>query len=69
MYWKRAVRYGRRRYEFQVLRPELKEKGMAGVPRDITELYGHANRLKVRWDGLYTVSNWIALNQMRRFKK
>jgi glycosyltransferase involved in cell wall biosynthesis len=68
-YWKRAVRYGRRRYEFQVLRPELKEKGIAGVPSDITELYGHANRLKLRWDGLYTVSNWIALNQMRRFRK
>ena len=66
MYWKRAVRYGRRRYEFQLLGARLKAKGIAGLPRDITELYGQARTLSLFWDGLYTLPNWVALTQMRR---
>jgi len=65
-YWKRAVRYGRRKYEFQLLGPELKSKGLAGLPPDITALYTNATSLRLRPAGLYTVSNWVALRQMRR---
>jgi hypothetical protein len=65
-YWKRAVRYGRRQYEFQLLGARLKAKGLEGLPRDISELYGQAVSLPLRWDGLYTLTNWVALNQMRR---
>ena len=66
VYWKRAVRYGRRRYEFQLLGARLKAKGLAGMPRDITELYEEAGTLRLAWDGLYTLPNWVALTEMRR---
>ncbi len=66
MYWKRAVRYGRRRYEFQLLGPRLKAKGIGSMPRDITELYTDASTLPLRWDGVYTLPNWFALRAMRR---
>ena len=64
-YWKRAVRYGRRRYEFEILGKELKQKGLAGLPVDITQTYGQAAKLGLRRNGLYTLSNWVALRQMR----
>jgi hypothetical protein len=66
MYWKRAVRYGRRRYEFQLLGKRLRAEGIGGLPRDITELYADAGSLRLRWDGVYTISNWFALRAMRR---
>ncbi|MEO8976170.1 MAG: glycosyltransferase family A protein [Casimicrobiaceae bacterium] len=66
MYWKRAVRYGRRRYEFQLLGRRLKAGGIDSLPRDITELYPDAQSLPLRWDGVYTVANWFALRAMRR---
>lgn len=65
-YWKRAVRYGRRRFEFQLLGQSLKAQGLAGLPRDITELYKDADSLSVRWNGLYTLPDWFALRAMRR---
>src|SRR5688572_17008236 len=54
-YWKRSVRYGRRRYEFELLRTVLKTRGISGLPRDITELYGRADALSLRWAGLHTL--------------
>lgn len=65
-YWKRAVRYGRRGYEFELLGRELKEKGLAGLPADITQIYSQAGKLRLRRNGLYTVTNWFALREMRR---
>lgn len=65
-YWRRAVRYGRRRYEFQLLRPLLKGQGISALPADITALYVGAARLRVDWQGLYTLSNLVALRQMRK---
>ncbi|MBS0446980.1 MAG: glycosyltransferase [Proteobacteria bacterium] len=65
-YWKRAVRYARRYYEFKLLGPELKSKGLAGLPRDIQDLYPGAKMLALRWQGIYTITNWIALRRMRR---
>lgn len=65
-YWKRMVRYGRRRYEFALLRDQLKAKGMRGMPVHIRELYGRANELRVMWNGIYTLTNWVALLEMRR---
>ena len=66
VYWKRAVRYGRRHYEFQLLGSGLKARGIAGLPADITELYPRAESLRLKWDGLYTLTNLIALRQMRK---
>ena len=65
MYWKRAVRYGRRHYEFQLLARALKSRGLAGLPADMTDMYGAATSLRLRWQGLYTVTNFIALAKMR----
>ena len=65
-YWKRMVRYGRRRYEFALLGPRLRAGGLAAMPRDIREIYAGANGLSLEWDGVYTVTNWFALRQMRR---
>jgi glycosyltransferase involved in cell wall biosynthesis len=68
-YWRRAVRYGRRRYEFELLGPRLKRDGIAGLPRDITTLYSESDRLSMRWGGWHTLPNWAALRQMRRIGK
>jgi len=65
-YWKRAVRYGRRRLEFQLLREGLKSRGLASLPTDITEIYPHAESLRLEWEGAYTLTNLIALRQMRK---
>lgn len=65
-YWKREVRYGRRRLEFQLLRPGLKARGLASLPIDITELYPQAESLRLQWEGVHTLTNLIALRQMRK---
>jgi glycosyltransferase involved in cell wall biosynthesis len=65
-YWKRAVRYGRRFYEFQLLGPLLKKRGLSGLPVHVKEVYTGAERLSLRWKGFYTLTNWIALRAMRR---
>ena len=65
-YWKRAVRYGRRRYEFELLARILKAGGITALPTDITQLYRGADSLRLRWQGLYTLTNLIALHRMRR---
>jgi glycosyltransferase involved in cell wall biosynthesis len=65
VYWKRVVRYGRRSYESQVLMRALRERGLAALPEDITDIYSEAGTLRLKWDGLYTVPNLVALLQMR----
>jgi glycosyltransferase involved in cell wall biosynthesis len=65
-YWKRMVRYGRRRYEFALLGPRLRAGGLDAMPRDIREIYPEVHRLHVTWDGIYTLTNWFALREMRR---
>lgn len=69
VYWKRAVRYGRRRYEFQLLGSVLKARGLAALPVDITELYPQSAALRLRWEGIYTLTNLVALRQMRSLGK
>lgn len=68
-YWKRAVRYARRYYEFKLLGPELKSKGLAGLPVDMKSLYPRADSLTLRWQGIYTLTNWVALRHMRSVGK
>ena len=65
-YWRRAVRYGRRRYEFQLLGPVLKASGVSALPVDITSLYANAAKLRLKWQGLYTLTNFVALRGMRK---
>jgi glycosyltransferase involved in cell wall biosynthesis len=68
-YWKRMVRYGRRRYEFALLGPRLKTGGLAAMPRDIREIYPDAERLPLQFDGVYTLTNWFARREMRRLAR
>lgn len=65
LYWKRCVRYGRRHYEFKLLGPLLESKGIKALPIDITELYSKSEALSLRRQGIYTLTNWVALRQMR----
>lgn len=65
-YWRRLVRYGRRRYEFELLGRQLRRMGIRGLPRDIRELYVQADGLKPRIQGIYTLTNYVALLEMRR---
>ena len=44
----------------------LKAQGIAALPRDITELYPEAESLRLQWEGVYTLTNLIALRQMRK---
>lgn len=66
-YLRRLVRYGRRRYEFELLGPRLKKLGLEGLPEHASELYKDAKKLKLRWQGIYTITNWIALMQLRKY--
>lgn len=66
VYWKRAVRYGRRNYEFRLLGPLIESQGLSAVPADVTEIYSKADSLSLRWQGPYTLTNWVALRQMRK---
>lgn len=68
-YWKRMVRYGRRRYEFTLLGGRLKSEGIKSMPVHISELYKYADKLTLTWDGVYTLTNFVALIKMRRTGK
>jgi glycosyltransferase involved in cell wall biosynthesis len=65
-YWRRLVRYGRRRYEFQLLGKRLRRLGLLGLPVHIAELYPESSHLGLIWNGAYTIPNWVALRTMRR---
>lgn len=64
-YWRRLVRYGRRRYEFELLGRRLRRDGVKGLPTDISLLYSDADTLRLRWQGLQTLPNWVALREIR----
>lgn len=66
VYWKRAVRYGRRSYEFRLLGPLVEREGLGALPVDVTDIYPRAESLSLRWQGIYTLTNWVALRNMRR---
>ncbi len=66
-YWRRRVRYARSRYEFQLLGRRLKKDGIRGLPEHISELYRDAGECRLRWEGIQTLFNWIALRQLRKY--
>ena len=68
-YWRRLVRYGRRYFEFELLRRRLHQAGLAGLPQDIQELYHDTKHLRVSWRGVYTFPFLIALWEMRKIGK
>jgi len=68
-YLRRLIRYARRRYEFELLGPRLKKYGLQGLPEHISEIYSSAKDLKLKWQGIYTLTNLIALKQMRKIAR
>ena len=64
-YWRRLIRYGRRRYEFKLLGKRLPKMGIAGLPENIQDIYGEADGLPMEWAGIYTLTHALALREMR----
>ncbi len=65
-YWRRLVLYGRRHYDNQLLGPRLKKEGIAGMPERISDLYSDAEKLSLRWQGIYTITNFVALRRIQK---
>jgi glycosyltransferase involved in cell wall biosynthesis len=65
-YWRRLVLYGRRHYDNQLLGPKLKKEGIGGMPERISDLYPDASKLRLRWQGIYTITNLVALKRIQR---
>ncbi len=68
-YWRRLVLYGRRQYDNQLLGARLKREGIGGMPERIADLYSDADKLSLRWQGIYTITNWVALRRVRKHAK
>ena len=64
-YWRRLVLYGRRHYDNQLLGPRLKREGIGGMPERISDLYVDAKKLRLRWQGIYTIPNFVALKRIQ----
>jgi glycosyltransferase involved in cell wall biosynthesis len=64
-YWRRLILYGRRHYDNQLLGPRLKKEGIDGMPVRISDLYQDSKNLKLHWQGIYTITNFIALRRIQ----
>jgi hypothetical protein len=63
---RRMVRYSRRRYEMQMVNDILRSEGIAGLPRDTSELYRRRRHLcRWAWRGIWTPFDWMALRAIR----
>jgi glycosyltransferase involved in cell wall biosynthesis len=65
-YWRRLVLYGRRHYDNQLLGPRLKKEGIGGMPERISDLYSDVTKLKLHWQGIYTIANFVALKRIQK---
>jgi glycosyltransferase involved in cell wall biosynthesis len=68
-YWRRRIRYSRRMYELQLLRPRLKKGGVEAMPVHITEIYTELNACRVQWRRIQMLFDWLALREMHRYAK
>ncbi len=65
-YWRRLVLYGRRHYDNQLLGPALTKEGIGGMPERISDLYANADKLRLHWQGIYTIPNLVALKRIQK---
>jgi cellulose synthase/poly-beta-1,6-N-acetylglucosamine synthase-like glycosyltransferase len=64
---RRMVRYSRRRYEMQMINDILRSEGIAGLPRDTSELYRRRRHLcRWAWRGIWTPFDLIALGTIHK---
>jgi len=68
-YWRRLVLYGRRHYDNQLLGQRLKREGIGGMPERISDLYSDAKQLRLHWQGIYTIANFVALKGIQKESK
>ncbi len=64
-YWRRKIRYARRRYEVQLLRSRLKTEGIKGLPANVSELYRGVDGCRLKSSVMEAVFCWLAKNEMR----
>jgi glycosyltransferase involved in cell wall biosynthesis len=66
-YRNRKMRYAVRRQQAQMLYDLLREKGTAAMPSHVVDLYRQCGAgLQLRWNGVDTPFDWIALRRIRR---
>lgn len=67
IYRNRKMRYAVRRQQAQMLYGLLKERGTDAMPAHVIDLYRlRGAALRLGWNGLDTVFDWVALRRIRR---
>ena len=67
-YWNRKIRYSIGHFETSLLKGEMKARGLTGIPADVLALYGKAEMPKLRWRGVDTLFDWMALMRIARIR-
>lgn len=65
-YFKRIMRYARRPYEFELIRNQLKNYGIKGMPASVQEAYKYSASSRFRWRGPYSIHSWLALRTIQK---
>ncbi len=70
IYWRRKQRYRLRGYQYSLLTAWLLQKGWAGLPETVDQLYAWPERLPaLSWYGRETIFAWLALRHMARARR
>ena len=64
VYWKRRIRYSLRYFQIVMLREILTTQGIEALPRSVEFLYRESVPQRLRWRGLDTLFDWIALRRI-----
>lgn len=67
IYRNRRMRYAVRRQQAALLYALLREEGTEAMPPHVVDLYRRrGERLRLRWNGVDTLFDWLALRRIRR---
>ncbi len=67
LYYRRLVRYARRQFEFDLMRPVITRCGFKAMPSEIAEIYCEGRVWRPPAERFYhPIWNWLALREMRR---
>ena len=67
LYYRRLVRYARRQFEFDLMRPVITRCGFKAMPAEIAEIYCEGRVWRPPAERFYhPMWNWLALREMRR---
>lgn len=66
LYYRRKIRYSMRHIQTGLLKKPLKRDGLAGIPRDIDDLYAsRKSDIRLTWRGLNTWFDWLAIRHIK----